>query len=109
MVEFLGKSLGSHFQRISTPRKRYDFERAIAYSRSGLNSCWPKISGSGWKVMVVPRRLGAAPLAFNLVFGLPREKACVHDCLSRATSTTSSSESALTTETPTPCRPPEVA
>src|SRR5262245_43826543 len=101
MVEFSGNSLGSHFQRISTPRKRYDFERAIAYSRSGLNSCLPKISGSGWKVMVVPRRLGAAPLALSLVLGLPREKTWVQDWRSRATSTTNSSDSALTTETPT--------
>ena len=36
-------------------------------------------------------------------------KVCRHSRLSRATSTVSSSESALTTERPTPCSPPDVA
>ena len=53
--------------------------------------------------------LGAGPADFSFDTGLPREKVCVQDWRSRATSTTSSSDSAFTTETPTPCRPPDVA
>ena len=52
----------AHRQRISTPRKRYAFDRAIRYSRAGLNAASsPKISGSGAKVRAVPcLRLGRA-------------------------------------------------
>ena len=60
-------------------------------------------------VTVVPRRLGArAGRASARAAACRARSVCVRAWRSRATSTTSSSDSALTTETPTPCRPPEV-
>ena len=59
--------------------------------------------------MPSPRRFGAVPTFFNLSCGMPREKVCRYRILSRATSTSTSSDSALTTEMPTPCRPPAVS
>ncbi len=41
--------------------------------------------------------------------GMPREKDCFHSKPSRQTVTSRMSDRALTTETPTPCRPPEVS
>ena len=84
-------------------------ERAALNIRAGLSVRLPKISGSGWKVTVVPRRLGAWPAGRTGPKGRPRENSCTWSALFRATSTRSESESALTTETPTPCRPPEVS
>jgi hypothetical protein len=59
--------------------------------------------------MVVPRRLGAAPTFSSGEVGWPRAKLCRNSSRLRATSTTVSTDSALTTLTPTPCRPPLVA
>ncbi len=42
--------------------------------RAGRKLWAPKISGSGWKVTVVPRRLGVGPIFFKGARGLPREK-----------------------------------
>ena len=58
--------------------------------------------------------LGAAPVGraagfSSLPFGLPRSNAILYSICSRATSTSMRSDSALATETPTPCRPPEVS
>ena len=66
--------------------------------------------GIGWKVIVVPRRFLTRPAFLSLVQGrLPRSNSSApRACRSRATSTSSRSESALTTEMPTPCKPPEV-
>ena len=83
-------------------------DRHIRYSRAGLNSGLPKISPSGRKRTVVPRRLWIAPAFFSRPTALPRSKAWVQRVRSRATSTSSRSLSALTTEEPTPCSPPEV-
>lgn len=77
-------------------------------SRAGLKRWWPKICSSAWKVTVVPRRFGAAPTFSTGPSGMPREKLCWNSSLLRATCTTMLSESALTTEAPTPCNPPEV-
>jgi hypothetical protein len=66
------------------------------------------MSGSGVKVMVVPVPR-AAPARFILPAGLPRRKLCSHSAPSRLTRATSDSASALTTDAPTPCRPPEWA
>ena len=62
-----------------------------------------------------------ANVAINLVIGLmaaptilagpcatPRAKLCAQSSRFRATSTRIESESAFTTEAPTPCKPPEV-
>ena len=64
------------------------------------------MSASGLNVTVVPRSVVGSPLTSSVV-GSPRAKLCVQMNPSRRTSTVSHSESALTTETPTPCRPPE--
>ena len=65
-----------------------------------------KIFGSGLKVIFVP-------VFFVVPIGLDRRRrdallvACRQTFASRRTSTSSRFESALTTETPTPWRPPE--
>ncbi len=56
----------------------------------------------------MPRRFGAGPTFSTGPSGIPREKLWRNNSRLRATSTTILSESALTTEAPTPCRPPEV-
>ena len=76
--------------------------------RAGLNLCLPKISASAWNVTVVPRLFGAAPIFVRGARGTPREKRCSYSSRFRATSTTIVSESAFTTDAPTPCNPPDV-
>ena len=67
------------------------------------------IVASGQKVTVVPvRPRGASPTTFSFSATLPPSaKAIWWRLPSRSTSTTSFDDRALTTETPTPCRPPE--
>ena len=67
-----------------------------------------KISGSGQNVTIVPVLVVGFPFR-SLPTALPRSNSIVQVNPSRATSTVSRRESALTTETPTPCRPPETA
>lgn len=64
---------------------------------------------SGVKLTVVPRRLGAAPTFSSGPSGNPREKRWRYSSRARATSISVSTDSALTTLMPTPCRPPDVA
>ena len=92
---------------ISTPRVRND----SSWSRSARNSRFKvvssKISGSGQNRMVVPvRRLGLPLRSFEV--DLPRANSCSQWDPSRSTSTSSFEESAFTTDTPTPCSPPEM-
>ena len=65
-----------------------------------------KISGSGTKRTLVPVFL-LLPIAWIGASGLPRRKVWNQTWPSRLISSSSSAESAFTTETPTPCRPPE--
>jgi hypothetical protein len=58
------------------------------------------------KLIVVPVSF-VGPVAFILVVGSPRANSWRQVLPSRWTSAASHSESAFTTETPTPCRPPE--
>ena len=58
------------------------------------------------KVMLVPRLSVFEPL-LSSALGAPRSYDCVHSWPSRHTVSLSSSESALTTDTPTPWRPPD--
>ena len=74
-----------------------------------LNSVSSKTPGSGQKVTIVPRRprgegpavssfpLGFPPLANSIRWRVP----------SRSISSTSRRDSAFTTDTPTPCSPPD--
>ncbi len=57
-------------------------------------------------VIRVPRSFVFAPF-FRSALGAPRSYDCDHSCPSRQTVRSSVSESALTTETPTPWSPPE--
>ena len=81
MLAFAGVSLfsriseGAQHQRISTPPKRYAFERAMRNSRSGSKrALGPKICGSGWKRTLVPRRFWISPTSFSLPSGFPRDE-----------------------------------
>ena len=65
------------------------------------------ISGSARNRVRVPRRSPCGPIFFTGPSGLPRRYSCAHTPPSRAVSTRSHSERALTTLTPTPCRPPD--
>jgi hypothetical protein len=56
----------------------------------------------------VPRRLGVGPNFSSFPWDGPAREALAEQFLLRATSTTVSIDSAFTTETPTPCKPPEV-
>src|SRR5881628_457916 len=62
---------------------------------------------SGLKVTRVPV-LRVLPVFASAAVFLPRANRCFHALPSRQTSTSSHSDSALVTETPTPCRPPEI-
>ena len=79
------------------------------------NSVSSKMEPSGQKVTVVPvrgspvlRSLAAGPVAVIFFLSLPPFSNSASQCWpSRSISSTSLVESALTTETPTPWRPPE--
>ena len=66
-----------------------------------------KTSGSGQNRIVVPVFVVALPFVSFFVT-LPRANAIVWDDAVARTSTSSFSDRALTTETPTPCSPPEM-
>ena len=60
------------------------------------------MSGSGWKRTLVPLRLLITPKLTSPPVGFPRLKSILYNFLSLATSTSRWSESALTTDMPTP-------
>ncbi len=63
---------------------------------------------SGQKRMVVPVfRLPTCPTTFSSLFFFPSAYHMKYSLPSRRTRTSSFFDRALTTETPTPCRPPE--
>ena len=66
------------------------------------------MSGSGVNRTLVPRRLATRPTVSSAPSGKPRAKLCRYRVWPGATSTSSRSAKALTTEMPTPCSPPEV-
>jgi hypothetical protein len=74
---------------------------------AGSNSILGKMAGSGWKYTVVPLPR-AEPICLSGPVGLPCLKRISHCEPSRFTVATSSFDSALTTDAPTPCRPPAV-
>ena len=65
-----------------------------------------KISVSGLKVTVVPVPF-AFPTTLSFLTVSPRSNAMWWRLPSRSTQTSSFSESAFTTDTPTPCSPPD--
>ena len=74
---------------------------------SKLYSASWNISGSNRNAVRVPFRPPCAPALVTGIVGFPRAYSWAHTCPSRADSTRIHSESALTTLTPTPWRPPE--
>ena len=89
------------------------FRKAYIWRRS--TTVWPlkttssKIDGSGQNVTVVPLWLrGEGPTTSSLPTGFPPLTNSIRWCWpSRSTSTMSRRDRALTTDTPTPWRPPE--
>ncbi len=78
-------------------------------SRAGLKATSsPKICSSGMNRNCVLRFFDGATWARG-ARGLPREKLWLHSNPSRQTVMSSRADRALTTDTPTPCRPPEVS
>jgi len=71
------------------------------------NSVLVKISGDGRNVISVPVRSPASPVTFSGSTGSPRRNSISCTLPSRQMRSLSHSDSAFTTETPTPCRPPE--
>ena len=65
-----------------------------------------KMVSSGLKRTVVPW-LSDSPMYWSSSCGTPRLYTCFQRFPSRRTVTSRRSESALTQETPTPCRPPD--
>ena len=74
---------------------------------SNENSVVSKTLGSALKVVVVPRRSPWGPILRTPIVGSPREYSWAQIAPSRADSTRSHSDKALTTLTPTPCKPPD--
>lgn len=66
-----------------------------------------KITVSGRKQTEVPVRASLIGFDVSSVAGVPRSKRWEYSFLSRKTVTSNHSDKALTTETPTPCKPPE--
>src|SRR3989344_885326 len=96
---------------IFMPLVRYacwrNLSRIFCQSNSGIfPSFWAKISGSGSNVMEVPGFWHLPPF-WPLDFGLPLWYSCAQCSPSRQTSARIQEESAFTTDTPTPCSPPE--
>ena len=91
---------------IRSPLVRNAVSRRRWTSHSLSHSVSSKTSASGLKPIVVPVSL-VGPTAFIFVVGSPRANSWRQVLPSRCTSATSHSESAFTTEMPTPCRPPE--
>ena len=97
----------SSMRVIQTFLVRYADSRRRWLMRSNEYSMVSNISGSAMKLVVVPRRVPCGPIFLTGVFGLPRSYSCAQTNPSRADSTRIHDESALTTLTPTPCRPPD--
>jgi hypothetical protein len=88
------------------PAFRNESSRRRCESVSKLNSIDGKISVSGRKVTRVPVR-SVVPIGAIGAWGTPRRYVWRQPRPSRRISSSSHSESAFTTETPTPWSPPE--
>ncbi len=92
--------------------RRPGLSRQVSRSRvaivSASSSVVSNTCASGQNRTTVPLRL-ARPTTVRAWVRLPREKAMAWRLPSRTTSTSVLADSALTTDTPTPCRPPDTA
>ncbi len=101
-------SARSSMSSMRSPRFRNAISRSRWLSVSKLKSVSSKMSPSGKNVIVVPVSAPVRRSPFSsCVFGSPRSKCWRQTWPSRRTSSSSDSDSAFTTEMPTPCRPPE--
>ncbi len=91
---------------IFRPRVRKAVSRRRSARVAKSKSISSKISRSGRKVILVPVALVALPFLKSAA-GWPRSYSWLQEWPSLEISSSSRSESALTTETPTPCSPPE--
>ena len=66
-----------------------------------------KVAGDGRKVISVPVRSAASPTVASGPVASPSSKRIACSLPDRQMRSSSHSDSALTTETPTPCSPPE--
>ncbi len=91
-----------------SPRVRKAVSRSRCCSVSAESSSSSKISASGKNEIVVPvSPFSTSPTTARSALGTPRVNSCRYSLPPRRTSATSHSERAFTTETPTPCNPPE--
>ena len=98
--------LRSSLKRITSPGLRNASSRSLCTSRSWWNSRIEKISGSGLNVTTVPF-FAEFPTLLRGATGTPCRYSCSKTPPSRRISSRSHSDKKFTTETPTPCRPPE--
>src|SRR5215469_17273285 len=103
----LGSVVRSSVRVITSPLLRKASSRRRWASVSKLYSVAVKIVLSGRKCTLVPVFTLAAPAFFSLLVGSPFEYVCSQVNPSRQISSSSSSLSAFTHDTPTPCRPPD--
>src|ERR1051326_4627248 len=93
-------------KRMRSPGESTAFARMTCLSRGTLNFDESKNFSSAQKRTVVPVfRLPTCPTTFSSDFFLPSANVIEYSLPSRRTHTCNLFESALTTETPTPCRP----
>src|SRR5580704_18056561 len=102
-----GSVVRSSVSVISRPLFRNANSRKRWASVSKLYSVTVKMLLSGTKCTFVPRLVFTSPAFFSLLVGSPLEYVCSQVKPSRQISRSSSSLSAFTQETPTPCSPPE--
>ena len=98
----------SLMKRMRSPGESTALARMTCLRRGTAYFVESKNFSSGQKRMVVPvLRLPTVPTTFSSCFFLPSANHIEYSLPSRRTQTCSFFERALTTETPTPCRPPE--
>ena len=89
------------------PALRKASSRSRCSSTSKSNSILEKIWLDGRKVTFVPERSAVSPVMRSGASGSPPAKRMAYSLPSRRMSSSSHSDSAFTTETPTPWSPPE--
>ena len=90
-----------------TPELRNASSRRRCSSVAKSNSIMVKVFGEGKNVTSVPRLPPVSPTTFSGATATPSRNSMKCSLPSRQIVSLSQLDSALTTETPTPCRPPE--
>ena len=92
---------------MATPEFRNASSRRRCSSVAKSNSTMVKVLGEGRNVTSVPRLSFASPTAFSGATATPSRNSMKCSLPSRQMVSLSQVDSALTTDTPTPCSPPE--